>query len=79
MTLADAFARGASGEPDPVAEAMRPRGCTSCGLTFGSSAAYQIHFESGEGSRCLPAWRLEGQLTDVGGVLCVPGSDAARK
>jgi hypothetical protein len=74
--ILDAFRRGADGEPDPVAEAMRPRSCR-CGLTFGSRGAYLVHFEAGVGSRCLPPG-ARGQLVERDGVWCLPGSDAAR-
>ena len=60
-----------------IEAAMRPRGCGRCGRTFGSGAAYAVHFESGEGSRCLEG-DARGQLISVSGVWCIPGSDAAR-
>jgi hypothetical protein len=45
---------------------------------FASEAAWQIHFEHGPGTRCLPDWRFRPLLVEVSGVWCVAGSDAAR-
>lgn len=63
-------------EQEAAAEAMRRRGCGRCGRTFGSSAGYSIHFESGEGSRCLPG-DAYGQLEERDGVWVLRGSSAA--
>ena len=63
---------------EAIEAAMRPVGCRSCGQTYGSSGAYLVHFEQGEGSRCLTG-DARGQLVDVDGVYCLPGSDAARR
>jgi len=66
------------GEDDEaIEEAMRPKGCRSCGRTFGNNAAWTIHLEhGGPGSRCLPG-DAYGQLVDVDGVWVCLG-DAAR-
>lgn len=64
------------GLADAVTEAQRPRSCRACGRTFGSLAAWTIHFEAGPGSRCLPD-DARGQLVLIDGVLCLPGSGAA--
>lgn len=54
-------------------EAVRPRSCRGCGGTFANSVAYAVHFEGGEGSRCLPG-DAYGQLVDVDGVWVLAGS-----
>lgn len=53
--------------------AARPRGCGRCGRTFANSAAYSVHFESGEGSRCLPDDAF-GQLEVRDGVWMLAGT-----
>jgi hypothetical protein len=63
---------------EAIEEAMRPAGCPQCGATYGSSSAYLVHFEAGPGSRCLPG-DARGQLIEIDGVYCTPGSDAARR
>lgn len=73
-----AFGAEARAEREAVEAAMRPVGCRACGATYGSPSAYQVHFESGEGSRCLPG-DARGQLVDRDGVWCLPGSDTARR
>ena len=64
-------------EQEAIEAALRPRGCGRCGRTFGNGTAYAVHFESGEGSACLPG-DAYGQLEQVDGVWIVPGSDASR-
>jgi HK97 family phage major capsid protein len=64
-------------EQEAIEAAARPKGCGRCGRTFGNSTAYSVHFESGPGTRCLPG-DAYGQLIEVSGVWCVPGSDTAR-
>jgi len=68
---------GRSGDQEAIEAAARPRSCSRCGGTYGSASAYTVHFESGEGSRCLPG-DARGQLVSIDGVWCLPGSDAAR-
>jgi hypothetical protein len=75
--IARAFSAEARAEREQLEEAMRPASCTACGRTFGSAAARMVHFEGGSG-RCLPDSRLEGQLVNRDGVLCLPGSDVSR-
>jgi hypothetical protein len=72
------FSAAAKAERDAIAEAQRPVGCRACGATYGSQGAYVVHFESGEGSRCLPD-DARGQLVDVSGVWCIPNTDVARR
>jgi hypothetical protein len=61
-------------DDDALAEARRPRGCRSCGCTFGSAASWTVHFEAGPGTACLsPDTEFRGQLVDVGGVWIRPG------
>jgi hypothetical protein len=68
-----------AGQPDPVKEALSPRGCGRCGLTFGSAASWQVHFEDGpETSRCLPPGAF-GQLIERDGIWVLPWSDAAKR
>jgi hypothetical protein len=57
---------------DAIEAARQPRGCGRCGRTFGGATAWQVHFEAGEGSRCLPD-DAHGQLVEVDGVWCRPG------
>lgn len=73
-----AFSEAARQQREAVAEALRPKGCGSCGQTFGTMGAYLVHFETGEGSRCLPPG-ARGQLAERDGVWCLPGTDAARR
>lgn len=61
-----------------VAEALRARGCGSCGGVFGSAAAFTVHRERDWPGGCLPPGAL-GQLAEVDGVWVIPGSDAARQ
>jgi len=69
----------ARAEREAVEAAMRPVGCRyGCGATFGSPGAYAVHFERGEGSRCLPG-DARGQLVEVDGIWCLPGTDVARR
>jgi hypothetical protein len=63
---------------EAISEALAPRGCGSCGMTFGSASAWTVHFEAGPGSRCLPPG-ARGQLAEVDGVWCTRGSDASRR
>ena len=56
-----------------IEAARRPRGCARCGRTFGNGTAYAVHFESGEGSACLPG-DAYGQLEQRDGVWVVPGT-----
>lgn len=67
-----------SRDADELAEALKPRGCGSCGGFYGSASAYTVHFEQGEGSRCLPG-DAHGQLEQVDGVWVLPWSDTARR
>jgi hypothetical protein len=66
--------KAARAERDAIAEALKPRGCGSCGLTMGSASAWTVHFEHGPGSRCLPPG-ARGQLAEVDGVWCTRGSE----
>jgi len=68
----------ARAEREAVDAAMKPVGCRSCGRTYGSQSAYTVHFESGEGSRCL-ADDARGQLLERDGVWCLPGTDVSRQ
>jgi hypothetical protein len=70
------FSASATAGREAIEAAMRPKGCPPCGRTFGTRSAYEIHFEQGPGSRCLPG-DAYGQLVEVDGVWCVPGSEAA--
>jgi hypothetical protein len=65
-------------EAEAIAEALAPRGCQRCGGIYGNAAAYVVHFEQGEGSRCLPG-DARGQLVEVDGVRVQRGTDAARR
>jgi hypothetical protein len=64
--------RNASGR-EAVEEALRPRGCPLCGMTFGSAAAFTVAHDG----RCLPPGAY-GQLVEVDGVWCLRGSDMAQ-
>jgi hypothetical protein len=57
----------AAREREAIAAASAPRGCGRCGRTYASASAYAVHFEHGEGSRCLPG-DARGQLEQVDGV-----------
>jgi len=54
-------------------EAARPKSCGRCGRTFGNATAWTVHFEQGPDSRCLPG-DAYGQLVQVDGVWCLPGT-----
>jgi hypothetical protein len=73
-----AFRKASGAEREAIEEAMRPQSCRSCGRTFGTMGAYYVHFEAGENSRCLPDGAY-GQLIEVSGVWCIPGTDVARR
>lgn len=69
------FRDDARSEREFIEAASRPRGCNSCGLTFGSQGAYQVHRDGRWPGGCLPAeGEFLGQLVDVDGVWCTPGS-----
>lgn len=70
--------RQAAGADREAIEAARSaRGCRSCGKTLIGSAAWLVHFEQGEGSRCLPG-DAHGQLEETpDGVWILLGSGAA--
>lgn len=72
------FSEAARAEREAIEAAMRPVGCRSCGRTYGSRSAYLVHFQAGEGSRCLDG-DARGQLVERSGVYCLPGSDASRR
>jgi len=55
-----------------IEAAAAPRGCGRCGRTLIGSAAWTVHFESGEGSRCLPGDAC-GQLEERDGVWVLAG------
>lgn len=76
--IARAFTAAARAERDAIEAAMRPVGCRTCGQTYGSTGAYTVHFEDREGSRCLPG-DARGQLVEISGVWCLPGTDVARR
>lgn len=76
--LSRAFSEAARRDREAIEEAMRAKSCRSCGRVFGSTGAYMIHFEDGEGTRCLSDG-ARGQLQEVAGVWVLPGSDAARR
>ena len=76
--IARAFSAEAKAERESVEAAMKPVGCRSCGRTYGSQSAYIVHFELGEGSRCLSD-DARGQLVEISGVWCLPGTDVARR
>lgn len=52
-----------------IEQVLKPRGCSACGGIYGSASAWTVHFEQGEGSRCLPG-DARGQLVEVDGVWC---------
>ena len=72
------FTAAAKAEREAIEAAMRPVGCRACGQTYGSGGAYLVHFEFGEGSRCLPG-DARGQLVEISGVWCLPGTDVSRR
>lgn len=54
-------------EAEALEQASKPRGCASCGLTFGSGTAYRVHRDASWPGGCLPPGAA-GQLVDVDGV-----------
>jgi hypothetical protein len=76
--LSREYREAARQQQEAIEAALRPKGCGSCGQTFGTMAAYLIHFEDQEGSRCLPPG-ARGQLAERDGVWCIRNSDAARR
>lgn len=70
-----ALSAAARDEARAIAEALMPRSCTACGLTFGSQSAYTVAHDRGG---CLPAGAY-GQLVEVDGCWCIRGSDAAAR
>jgi hypothetical protein len=64
-------------EQEAVLAAMQPKSCQRCGCTFGDQSAYTVHSDDRWPDGCVPA-EVCG-LVDVDGVLCMPGSDAARR
>jgi hypothetical protein len=76
--LSRAFSEAARQQQEEIDEALKPKGCGSCGQTFGSAGAFAVHYQDGPGSRCLVG-DARGQLVDRDGVLCLPGSDVSRR
>ena len=74
-----AIAEAAQRDREAIDEALKPRGCRSCGLTFGSAAAWRVHFEGQPGAGCLPPGAFGQLQQNDAGVWCIPGSDAARR
>lgn len=72
------FRDDARSQRELIEAARRPRGCGRCGRTLIGSAAWTVHFESGEGSPCLPG-DAYGQLEERDGAWILAGSDAARR
>lgn len=59
-----------------VADAQKPWSCRACGRLFIGRSAYSVHFESGEGSRCIDG-DARGQLEELDGAWIMRGSGAA--
>jgi hypothetical protein len=66
------FSAAAKAEREAVEAAMRPVSCRSCGATYGSTGAYVVHFEFGEGSRCLSGDRAAQQHGQQDAVRTLP-------
>lgn len=67
--LADA----ARAEAEAIEAASAAKGCSSCGRVFGSPGAFAVAHDG----RCLPDHMIESMLTEISGVWCARGSDAA--
>jgi hypothetical protein len=65
-------------EQEAIDEALKPRGCGTCGLVFGSEAAFTVHRDAGWPGGCLPPGAA-GQLAERDGVWVLPWSDAAQR